>query len=131
MRKEWQPLLWFSFRDALGWRWRVYFVSYDIAPEDFEQCSGMALMSDRKIYIHAGDPIPRQNATLVHELTHVAVNNGCGSAPSRYEEDTVESSCGPLAHILPQLGLKIPPRPIGYDALARHAKRIHKSLCST
>jgi hypothetical protein len=130
MKKNLAPIVWFRFRGHGEVVWTVYLTARDISPEfeEFEQrtgdaASGFTLWERPEILIDAGSDTWDQEDTVLHEMCHVALR--AAKISLFIEEEFISFLTPKLLPILRQEGLKIPKRPPGYLALARHARRVN------
>ena len=132
--KKWTPILWFKFRVKDGVTWKVYLVSRDGCEEmeDYEsttgeRIAGLTHADGHTIFIDAGSELWDQADTVLHELIHVCFG-GEETLPisMEIEEECVRHITPTLLHLVRKLGFRMPKRPQGYVALARHARRFNQ-----
>lgn len=121
MAVEREPLLWFTVKDRSKHLWRIYLTCQAVSPE-LNGNAGMTFYNERRILVDVKTHSYDQDDTALHELMHVALNSA--ELPTETEEYVVASATPHLLYMLQKVGkLRFPPRPAGYNSLARYARR--------
>ena len=119
MRRDWQPLVWFSERDEHGHYWCVILTSDDLHPK-IRGCFGLTLCGGHTVLIWAGQPLSELRDTLLHEMAHVH----CWSHGRAINEQSIRRVIPRLLTTLRRQGWQMPPLPDGYRNLAAHARYV-------
>lgn len=116
------PLLWFTFRDRPGNKWRVLFSTPSVSPILAE---AYGYTTERTVVLDVRYPWGRIVRTLGHELGHVVLYDRDDIDMDK-EEAAVALVAHPLAALLskPPFGLAYPPRPSGYLTYKRWARKV-------
>lgn len=117
-----RPLLWFTFRDRTGHKWRVLFSTPTVSPM-LADAYGYTTMYTVVLDVrYQWQMIVR---TLGHELGHVALFDREDILPLA-EEAAVTLVASALTSLLSRkpFGVRLPPKPSGYASYKRWARKV-------
>lgn len=114
-------LRWWQFQNIRRTRWTVWLAEpghSGLHHADHGECLGVTNFARRSVHIDLAQSVAKIAETTLHELLHVAKDDGVG-------EDFIRAVERPLWHILARHGFVLPPFPTGFDAL--HRKHMTKN----
>lgn len=118
-KREWSELLWWTERDVHGMQWPVILTSDDLN-KWIVRCDGRSILSERIVYIWAGQNRAGLLDTVCHELAHVH----SWASQKRVNEQSIRNVVPQIVPMLARQGWSPPALPAGYRSLQAHARYV-------